>query len=101
MFSLTSMLCRICGCAAKSVRGPAKTGDAEAPEANAKGPDDLKKISGIGIATENRLYSAGIRSYSELAGVTPEHLREILGKSLALAKAKGWIAAAEKLAVKK
>ncbi len=101
MFSLTSMLCRICRCAAKSVRGPAEPGDAEAPEANAKAPDDLKKISGIGIATENRLYSAGIRSYSELAGATPERLREILGKSLALAKAKGWIAAAEKLAVKK
>ena len=93
------MLCRICGCAAKSVRRADQNGEAAVPEADAKAPDDLKKISGIGIATENRLYSAGIRSYAELAGATPEHLREILGKSLALDKAKGWITAAEKLAV--
>ncbi len=41
-------------------------------EAAPSAPDDLTAIRGIGIATQNRLYKAGIKSHGQLARATPE-----------------------------
>jgi predicted flap endonuclease-1-like 5' DNA nuclease len=57
----------------------------------------LTAIRGIGIATQNRLYRAGIKSYGQLARATPEDVREILGKSAGGASVEKWIAEAKQL----
>ena len=62
--------------------------------------DDLAAIRGIGIATENRLYRAGIKSYDQLARATPEDVRKILGKLAGGASVEDWIAQARNLASK-
>lgn len=81
MLSLTGMLCRAWKCAAHCAgdqeRSVEKSGS-RATEANIS--DDLTAISGIGIASQNRLNVAGIKSYSQLARVDPEELRKILGR---------------------
>lgn len=59
--------------------------------------DDLTVIRGIGIASQNRLYAAGIKSYPELAHASAEDMREILGKFGRGAKIENWIAQAQKL----
>ena len=41
--------------------------------------DDLTVISGIGIVEQDRLYKAGIRTYTELAQASPEAVRNLLG----------------------
>lgn len=48
-----------------------------AKKADAAG-DDLRKIEGIGPKIAEILAGAGIGTYAELAGATPDHLREIL-----------------------
>ena len=40
--------------------------------------DALSVIQGIGIAAENRLRCAGIKSCSDLADASPQEIREIL-----------------------
>ncbi len=40
-------------------------------------PDDFEPISGIGKVFEQRLYDAGIRTYSDLANTDPEQLAAI------------------------
>jgi predicted flap endonuclease-1-like 5' DNA nuclease len=57
----------------------------------------LTAIRGIGIATQNRLYAAGIKTYAELARASPEDVREILGKLARGAKVEPWIRQAEEL----
>jgi len=89
MTPLMGMLCRFWKCAGKSK-------DSSPPDEKNSG-DDLRRIRGIGIATENRLYRAGVRSYAELARATPEELREILGKLGRGADFEAWIAEAKKL----
>ncbi len=54
-------------------------------------PDDLTSLPGIGSATQNRLNEAGIHTYAQLAGTTPEHLRQVLGKPYRLADVEEWI----------
>ncbi len=54
--------------------------EAEAGEPPEVSPDDLTAIRGIGIATQNRLYKAGIKSHGQLARAMPEDVRKILGK---------------------
>jgi predicted flap endonuclease-1-like 5' DNA nuclease len=60
--------------------------------------DDLTAIRGIGIATQDRLYRAGIKWYAELARATPEEVRGILGKVSWGADVEDWIAQAKQLA---
>ena len=62
--------------------------------------DDLTAIRGMGIATQNRLYRAGIKSYGQLARATPEDVRKILGKLAGGATVGDWIAQAKQLAKK-
>ena len=99
MTLLTRMLCRWFGCLA---RGPGRR-ERAADKAAASSPDesssdDLTAIRGIGIATQNRLYKAGIKSYGQLARATPEEVREILGKFAGGADVEDWIAQAKQLA---
>ena len=67
-------------------------------EAAPSAPDDLTAIRGIGIATQNRLYKAGIKSHGQLARATPEDVRKILGKFAGGADVEDWIAQATELA---
>ena len=74
-----------------------------ADKAAANSPDEsssdhLTAIRGIGIATENRLYRAGIKSYAQLARASPEDVRAILGKFAGGASVEKWIAQAKQLA---
>ncbi len=72
--------------------------EAEAGEPPEVSPDDLTAIRGIGIATQNRLYRAGIKSYGQLARAMPEDVRKILGKVAGGADVEDWIAQAKQLA---
>ncbi len=92
MTLLARMLCRWFGCPAP---GADKTA-ANSPDESSS--DDLTAIRGIGIATQNRLYRAGIKSYSQLTRVSPAEVREILGKLAGSASVEKWIAQAKQLA---
>ncbi len=99
MTLLTRTLCRWLGCPAP---GPGRR-ERAADKAAANSPDEsssdhLTAIRGIGIATENRLYGAGIKSYDQLARATPEDVRKILGKLAGGATVEKWIAQAKELA---
>ncbi len=99
MTLLTRMLCRWLACPAP---GPGRR-ERAADKAAANSPDesssdDLTAIRGIGIATQNRLYRAGIKSYGQLARATPEDVRKILGKLARGADVEDWIAQAKQLA---
>ncbi len=99
MALLTRMLCRWMRCPAPG-RGK-REGTAEKAEASPPdeiSSDDLTAIGGISIATQNRLYGAGIKSYAQLAQASPEEVREILGKLARGADIEDWIAQAKKLA---
>ncbi len=99
MTLLTRILCRWLG---RPAPGPEKreraAEEAEAGEPPEVSPDDLTAIRGIGIATQDRLYRAGIKSYGQLARATPEDVREILGKFAGGASVEKWIAQAKQLA---
>jgi len=45
-------------------------------------PDDLKVITGVGPEIERRLNEAGIRSFAQLAELTPTDLERILGDEI-------------------
>ncbi len=95
MALLTRMLCRLWRCPAPGPErreGTAEKAEASPPDEISS--DDLTAISGIGIATQNRLYRAGIKSYAELARALPEDVRGILGKVSRNADVEDWIAQA-------
>ncbi len=92
MFILTKILCRLCRCAV-----PSQGREQTAPSTNATS-DDLTAIRGIGIATQDRLYRAGIKSFSQLAQSSPEKIREALGKMARGARVETWIKQAAGLA---
>ncbi len=101
MVLLARMLCRLWRC---PTPGPGRQ-EREADNAAANSPDEsssdhLTAIRGIGIATENRLYRAGIKSYGQLARATPEDVRKMLGKLAGGASVEDWIAQARNLASK-
>ncbi len=99
MTLLTRMLCRWWGCLAP---GPGRqeraVDNAAANSPDESSSDHLTAIRGIGIATENRLYRAGIKSYGQLARASPAEVREILGKFAGGASVEKWIAQAKQLA---
>jgi predicted flap endonuclease-1-like 5' DNA nuclease len=84
MLTATKILCRLWRCAVPSE--PARHGSGAGASR-----DDLTAIRGIGIATQDRLYRAGIRSFSQLAQASPERLREILGSLARGARVETWI----------
>ncbi len=99
MTLLTRMLCRLWRC---PTPGPGRQ-ERAADKAAGNSPDEsssdhLTAIRGIGIATENRLYKAGIKSYGQLARASPEDVRAILGKFAGGASVEKWTAQAKQLA---
>ena len=99
MTLLTRILCRLWRCSASGSDRQERAADkAEANSPDEGSPGDLTAIRGIGIATQNRLYKVGIRSYGQLARATPEDVRKILGKSAGGASVEKWIAEAKQLA---
>ena len=102
MHHLTGMLCRILRCAIRDAGGQSSPVERENPARTPepKSLDDLTRIRGIGIATGNRLYTAGIKSYADLGRATPGKLQKILGKPRADANFEAWIAEARDLAEK-
>jgi predicted flap endonuclease-1-like 5' DNA nuclease len=71
-----------------------------APEPAA--PDDLVVIKGIGLVINHKLNQAGIYTYEQLAAITPERLREIVGDVIQrLADEESIITQARDLAAKK
>ncbi len=99
MTLLTRMLCRWIGCPAPGPGRRERAADkAAASSPDESSSDDLIAIRGIGIATENRLYRAGIKSYGQLARATPEDVRKILGKFAGGTTVEDWIAQAKQLA---
>ncbi len=83
---------------------PSPEGPAPEPEGEAASDeevlDDLTVIRGIGTATQKRLYAAGIKSYSQLAGTAPEAVRSALNNHGPEAKVEEWIRQARELAPK-
>ena len=92
MVTLTKILCRLWQCAAPG-QGRDRSG-----ASNDTSSDDLTVIGGIGIATQDRLYRAGIRSFAQLAQSPPEKIQAILGKMAGGAQVESWIEQAAGLA---
>jgi predicted flap endonuclease-1-like 5' DNA nuclease len=66
---------------------------------NGEPVDDFEPIKGIGKVYEQRLYSAGIRTYAALANTAPEQLLEIVqARSPIPPDVASWIAEAQALA---
>jgi predicted flap endonuclease-1-like 5' DNA nuclease len=64
--------------------------------------DDLVVIKGIGPVIAGKLNQAGIYSFADLAALTPERLRELVGKMISqLADEEAIIEQARKLAAEK
>jgi len=77
-----------------------KTKPIAKPELKAKSfqPDDLKRIKGIGDATQKQLNKLGIYTFDELAHSSSEELRANLGDSGKFADVGAWMIEAKKMA---
>jgi len=51
---------------------------AETPTADATAEDDLKKIEGVGPKIESLMKEGGLKTFAQVAGTTPEAIKEIL-----------------------
>lgn len=60
-----------------SAPGPAAETPARSTAPPRTPPDDLKLIKGIGPVLERRLHELGVRSFADLAALTPERVKEI------------------------
>ena len=70
-------------------------GEAAVEEAPA---DPLQKIRGIGDVYARRLRAAGIRTFADLAALTPDEARTLAQAQSGLADTAGWIEQAKALA---
>ncbi|MEZ4868146.1 MAG: helix-hairpin-helix domain-containing protein [Caldilineaceae bacterium] len=63
-------------------------------------PDDLEAINGIGPVYAGRLHDAGIQTFAQLAELSPDQIREIIGpiRSGHMIDPEKWIAEARQLA---
>ncbi len=99
MALLSRLLCRLRNWAAPGPGRRESTPEkAEPSHPEEISRDDLTAIRGIGIATQNRLYVAGIKSYAQLDRASAEEVREVLGNQGRAAKVEDWIAQATELA---
>ncbi len=99
MALLARILCRMWRCPAPGPGRQERAADkAAASSPDESSSDDLTAIREIGIATQNRLYRASIKSYGQLARASPAEVREILGKFAGGASVEKWIAQAKQLA---
>ena len=102
MLTVTGLLCRLWRCTTRTACGAAgQAGPAEEAASGEPSSDDLTVIRGVGIASQNRLYTAGITSFAELARASPDEVRESLGTLARGAKVEDWIKQAGDLAKKR
>jgi class III poly(R)-hydroxyalkanoic acid synthase PhaE subunit len=57
-------------------------------------PDDFTTIKGIGQATQDALYAAGLTTYAQLADATRDRIRDALGADISADRLSGWQRAA-------
>lgn len=99
MLSMSGILCRAWRCAGWGKANRERAGANPLPaETQERSWDDLTRIRGIGIATQNRLNASGIKSFAQLAKSSVEDLWRILGNRTRGAKVEDWIAQAQRLA---
>jgi 1,4-alpha-glucan branching enzyme len=61
--------------------------------------DDLQEIRGVGPVFARRLYAAGVLTYADLAGLSPDRLREIVqAQNWQKIDPEAWIATAKVMA---
>lgn len=74
-----------------------KTASKGTPTANA--PDSLERIDGINVIFAQRLQTAGVRTFAQLAQLSPERIVEIIRpKSRQAINPAAWIAQAKQMA---
>ncbi len=95
MLSFGGLVCRVLRCGSRRSGNSEHTAKSAAEKS---APDNLTAIRGIGIAGQNRLYAAGIKTYAQLAEASPEALRNIVGKLGRGTKVEDCIAQARDLA---
>ncbi len=84
--------------AAAGPSSPAPEPEEEAAPDEEGGVNDLTVIRGIGPARQERLYAAGIRSYSQLAAASVVDVRKVLSNGdQQAAKVEEWIRRAREL----
>lgn len=98
MLSVASMLCRLWRCGTCGIVGRRPPERRAAREPGANQADDLTVIRGIGMAGQNRLHAAGIKTYAQLADATPADVRKALGRLAGRANVEEWIVQARALA---
>ncbi len=99
MALVARMLCRLWRCPAPGPGRRERAADNAAGNSpDESSSDDLTAIRGIGIASQNRLYRAGIKSHGQLTQASPDDVRAILGKLARGADVEDWIAQAKQLA---
>ena len=72
---------------APDVEATPTTVEAPSPEATPPQPDDLKVIEGIGPKISGILQAAGVATFTQLAALDPQHVREMLAEGGLLAPA--------------
>jgi predicted flap endonuclease-1-like 5' DNA nuclease len=80
---------------------PAAPAAAKAAKAAAEapaGPDRLTAIKGLGPRSEEQLRAARVRTFADLAAMTPEQVSDIIASPPPGADFKSWIAEAKRLA---
>ena len=86
----------VAGCASRPKRAH-EPQEANAGTESVEIRDDLTVIRGIGNATQEQLYAAGITSYAALAESTPEDICRALGGSRRPSNVDQWIRRASDL----
>ena len=71
--------------------------ESAATKAKGAAVDNLTAIKGIGIVTQNRLLTAGITSYAQLARTKPKDIRKALASYGRGANVEEWIKQAREL----
>ena len=95
---LFSRLCRAVKCCSPRFKHADKPDSTEAGLDSVEIRDDFTVIRGIGKATQERLYAAGITSYAALAERTPEAILLALGRARPRLNVERWIRRARDLA---
>lgn len=84
----------------ETASAPAAEAHAAPPAAAPAGPDDLKKLSGVGPALEKKLHEAGVTSFAQIAGWSEADVAEMDEKLSFKGRIQrdGWVEQARRLA---
>jgi len=62
-----------------TVHRPETPASQTAPQPSKSGADDFTRVNGIGAVFQQRLNAAGVRTFAQLAAMTPEQIADIIG----------------------